>query len=343
MLQVLRHEDTDTIPMAIDFDAHAMRKYRDILAGKGPAEFFDLWHRCVHVAEQKARRDVDYGVYYEHLPPEARMDVWGTAKVNNEYESIRHFYPMQGFSDPSQIDEYPFPDFSRPACTEGLREKVDRLKNEGLLVLGITARVVFPICWHLRGMQEFLMDLILNPQFAERLLDRATECQLEIVRGLARAGVDVLWLGIDVATQQATMISPEMWAEWIKPRMKMLFDEARRIQPDILLAIHCCGAATGILDHLVDIGLNILNPVQPESMDLEYVKNTYGDALTFWGGVSIQRALPRGTAQQVRDEVRDRMRVLGRNGGYVVCPAHALTSDVPWENVLAFVEGAARK
>ena len=99
---------------------------------------------------------------------------------------------------------------------------------------------------------------------------------------------------------------------------------------------------TPVLAHLVEIGLNILNPIQPEALDLRYLKDEFGDVLTFWGGVSVQKTMPLGTPDEVKTEVRERVEMLGKNGGYVVCPAHHLTSDVPWENVLAFVEEAKR-
>jgi len=339
---VLRHETTDIVPMAVELDVPALTTFAERLGGRTMGEYFDLWYREVWLKEENAGQEFDYTVYYDNLPPEAEIDVWGQATIRNEQEAIFHFYPMQKFTAVSEIDEYPFPDFSRPACREGVREQVDRFKKEDLVTLGLTSRVVFPISWQLRGMSEFMIDLALRPALAERLLDKVTNCQLEIVRGLVEAGVDILWLGIDVATQKTTMMSPVMWAEWIKPRMKILFDEARRINPDVLLAIHCCGAVTPILDHLVDLGVTIVNPVQPEALDLVCLKEKYGDLLTFWGGVSIQQTLPFGTCEEVREEVRERVRVLGRNGGYVVCPAHNLMSSIPWDNVLAFVDEAKR-
>ena len=340
MLAVLRRERDDIVPMSIEFDAVALKKYAPRLGNRSAGDFFDHWYREVWLHEEKARRDLDYGAFYAELPPDATIDVWGQATCTNPCEAVFHYHPMQGFTEVGQIDDYPFPDFSRSACRDGVRERVDRLKEQDLVAIGMTARVVFPISWQLRGMTEFMMDLAIRPAFAERLLDRVTACQLEIVRALAEAGVDVLWLGIDVATQTSTMISPEMWGSWIKPRMGILFNEAKRINPDIILAIHCCGAVTPILDHLVDLGVTIVNPVQPEAIDLPYVKAKYGQQVTFWGGVSVQHTLPFGTPEQVKNEVEERVKVLGRGGGYVVCPAHHIPSDVPWENILAFVEQA---
>ena len=342
MLQVFRHERDDIIPMAIELDPYAKKKYAEKMGGKSAGDFFDLWYRYVELDEAAAKQDFDYSKYYSTLTPGAYIDMWGTAKYENEKEAVRHYYPMQSFTETAQIDDYAFPDFSRPECCKGLREQVNLLHDRGLLAVGITTRVVFPICWHLRGMQEFLMDLLLRPEFAEHLLDRVTECQLDIVRAHVSAGVDVLWVGGDVATQITTMMSPDMWARWIKPRLKYLFDEAKKMNPEMIFAFHCCGAVMPIVQHLVDVGLDILNPVQPECIDLHKLKDVFGRSLTFWGGVSIQRTLPLGTPDEVRAEVRERTGLLGRGGGYVVCGAHHLTSDVPWDNVLALADEAKK-
>ncbi len=342
MLKILRRQVAGEVPMALELDRHAYHRYAGQLGGKTAGDYFDLWHRYVRLNEDAGRQAVRFERYYPSLPAEAKIDCWGCAKVENEREAVRHYYPLGSAERPEDVDAYPFPDFYRAECREGLKARVEDLHGRGLVVIGATSRVVFPMCWHLRGMEEFFVDLAERPEIAGRLLDRVTEAQLGIVDGLARAGVDVLWLGIDVAAQTTTFISPRMWADWIKPRMRRLFDYARSLRPDILAAVHCCGAVTPILDHLVDLGVEILNPVQPESIDLEDVKRRYGERMTFWGGVSIQNTLPRGTPEQVRAEVRERVRVLGRNGGYVVCPAHHLTHDVPWENVLAFVDEASR-
>jgi len=141
--------------------------------------------------------------------------------------------------------------------------------------------------------------------------------------------------------QSKTMISPGMWADWIKPRIGRLVDAARSVKPDLLIAIHCCGAVDKLLPHLADIGVTIVNPVQPEAVDMPRVKQEFGTTLTFWGGVSVQHTMPFATPDEVKAEVRERSRILGKGGGYICGPAHALTQDIPWENVLAFLEAAS--
>jgi len=340
LLKTIRREVDRPIPFDIEFDTSATQHYRDRFGGD-PYEYFRIGYRRVYVNDLAACADTDYRKYYDALPAEAKIGVYGDAAIYAESEAVRHFYPMERFSTARQIEEYPFPDFTRERCWIGLRERVKSFHERALVVIGTQAEILFPRAWHLRGMAEFLVDLALHRHMAEALLDKILAAQVPIVKGLTEAGVDVVWLGMDVAMQNTTMISPSMWAAWMKPRMKTMVDAAKSVNPNVIFAIHCCGAVGPLLPHLADIGVTIINPVQPEAVNLTQVKKDFGNVFTFWGGVSVQRTMPFGTPEQVRAEVPECARILGKGGGYVCAPAHGLTHDVPWENVVAFVEAAS--
>jgi len=156
------------------------------------------------------------------------------------------------------------------------------------------------------------------------------------------AGVDILRLGDDVGSQKGMLMSPEVWRKWLKPGLKKVIKSARDINPEIHIFYHSDGYIEPIIPELIEIGVDILNPVQPECMDPAKLKREYGDKLAFWGTVSCQRTMPFGTPEDVINEVKLRIKTVGENGGLLIAPTHILEPDVPWENVLAFFEGVKK-
>ena len=174
--------------------------------------------------------------------------------------------------------------------------------------------------------------------FAEQLLDELTTRGRVMARCFARAGVDVLRLGDDVGTQRGMMMSPTTWRRYLKPRLAAVIAAARQERPQIPIFYHSDGDVRAIIDELIEIGVTILNPVQPECMDPFALKRQYGDRLTLWGTVGTQTTLPHATPAAVRATVREYMRRLAPGGGYVIGPTHTINRDVPWENVVAFYQ-----
>ncbi|MFQ6067345.1 MAG: uroporphyrinogen decarboxylase family protein, partial [bacterium] len=155
-------------------------------------------------------------------------------------------------------------------------------------------------------------------------------------------GVDIIWIGDDVGMQDRMLMAPELWREFLKPRYGLIFEEFRRVNPEIKTAFHTDGYVEPVIPDFIEIGLDILNPVQPKSMDPAKLKKLYGDRLTFWGTVDIQEVLPFGTPSRVEEEVKLRLKTVGRGGGLIISPAHNIQPDVSINNILAFYH-AARK
>jgi uroporphyrinogen-III decarboxylase len=151
-------------------------------------------------------------------------------------------------------------------------------------------------------------------------------------------GVDMIWLGDDVGGQQAMLISPEHWRQFIKPLLANTIAEVKSLKPDVKVAYHSDGNIYPIIPELIEIGLDVLNPVQPGVMDIARLKREFGDRLCFWGSIDQQRTLPLATADAVRDEVRSRIKVLGQDGGLIIGPAHRVQMDTPLENFWAMVD-----
>jgi uroporphyrinogen decarboxylase len=201
---------------------------------------------------------------------------------------------------------------------------------------------IFEVAWYLRGMENFMVDLIADREFAETLLDAILNIRIGMAEKYARYGIDILMLGDDVSTQLEMMIHPDLWRELIKPRLAKVIRAAKQAKDDVLIFYHGDGNLQTIIPDLIEIGVDILNPVQPECMDLAVIKKQYGGRLSFWGTIGTQTTLPFGTAGDVEEAVKRNIEIIGKAGGLLLAPTHMIEPDVPWENIEAFI-GAIKK
>ncbi|MFH0760127.1 MAG: uroporphyrinogen decarboxylase family protein, partial [Bacteroidota bacterium] len=192
------------------------------------------------------------------------------------------------------------------------------------------------------SMPDLLMDMMLGDEKATILLDRITEYAIRRVKIYTEAGVDIPSLGDDVGMQSGPLMSVDLWEQWIKPRLRTVINAAREINPDVLVFYHSCGDATAFIGGLIDCGVDILNPIQPECMDFNQIHETYGKRLSFWGTLGTQQLLPFGTPEQVREVSLDRIRTVGSKGGLILGPTHLVEPEVPFENLVA-MKNAARE
>lgn len=189
--------------------------------------------------------------------------------------------------------------------------------------------------WTLRGMENLMMDFRVNPEFAHALLDAIADFNVAAVREAVKYDIDAVYFGDDWGQQRGLQMGYPMWREFILPRLQRMYGAVREAGKVVM--IHSCGDVDELFDDLIAAGLNCFNPFQPEVMDVEALMRQYHGRLAFHGGLSTQRTLPYGTPDDVRRETR-RLLELGRDGGYIFAPAHAVEGDVPLENMLAFVE-----
>jgi uroporphyrinogen decarboxylase len=159
-------------------------------------------------------------------------------------------------------------------------------------------------------------------------------------RRFATAGVDVIHIGDDIGMQDRMLMSPAAWRQWLKPRLARVIAAAREVKPDVVFFYHSDGFIEPVIAELSEIGVDALNPVQPECMDPAAIKRQYGDRLAFWGTVGIQHTLPFGTPEQVAAEVKLRIDTVGKGGGLYLSPTHVIAPEVPYENLFAFVRAA---
>ena len=183
-----------------------------------------------------------------------------------------------------------------------------------------------------------LCDFLVSPGIAERIYDRLYGFITAYGVRLAEAGVDVVQIYGDLAMQDRLLMNPDVWRRFDKPRLAHLITEVKRANPDVYVFMHSDGKMTDIIPDLVEVGLDILNPIQPECQDPLEVKKTWGDRLVLHGGVSNQRSIPLGTPQEVKDEVRRLLDHCSPGGGFVLGPANVLLPEFPVENIVAMYE-----
>ncbi|MCF7855892.1 MAG: hypothetical protein K9N51_13925 [Candidatus Pacebacteria bacterium] len=190
-----------------------------------------------------------------------------------------------------------------------------------------------------RGIENFLADMAGAPDFARGLLNRIIEKNMVMLENfLCAREIDGVLLGSDWGTQTGLIMAPSTWEEMIRPGEQREYDLIHSYDKDVW--VHSCGNVEKVIPSLIEMGLDVLNPVQPETMDLATLKKEYGDKLTFWGGISTQRALPFGSPEEVKQETRRVRSLMSQGGGYILAPAQEIQGDVPAENIMALIEVA---
>ena len=312
-----------------------MKVFREKTGAEDPAEHFNF-----DVREVAFRYPPPLPWHVEHLgnlPPGASIDPFGVGMVPG---SLWHFYdyvhPLAAASSAHDFVDYPLPDVMERQWWEHLFPEIHTIHDRGLAAVDDGVLCVFETAFAMRGLDNLLADFILNPEWADILLERLTVMRCFQARVFAKAGLDVLRLGDDVSTQRGMLMKPATWRRFLKPRLARIIEAARAEKPDLLIFYHSDGDCRAIIPDLIEIGVDVLNPVQPECMDPVELKQLYGDRLSFWGTVGTQTTFPFGSPDEMRQVVWDRIRTVGRGGGLLLSPTHVLEPEVPWENIVAF-------
>lgn len=273
------------------------------------------------------------------------VDEWGVTrkKILSYYEIVD--YPLRG-ATLKDLEDYDWPDPLDQGRLKGLKEEVEKLhQNADYAIVGHSeGESIFEQSWYLRGYEDFLMDLVSNKEFAHALLRRVTDIQKAKVNEFYKAigdNIDIITAGDDLATQQGPVISPSTYREMVKPYQAELFETMKRGYK-VKLWYHSCGSIYHLIGDLLEIGVDILNPVQvaASDMDTKRLKKEFGDRLSFWGAIDTQRVMPYGSPDGVRKEVERRINDLAPGGGYILASVHTIQNDVPPENIIAMFEAA---
>jgi uroporphyrinogen decarboxylase len=255
------------------------------------------------------------------------------------HEIVEH--PLALIRDASELAQYAWP---QPEWWDaaGLAGRIRSLDKEGDYAIALEEfgdpGGIFEIAWYLRGMEQFLMDMVTAPDLAYEIMRRVADFYIGMLDRVARAAgrrIDLIWTSDDIAHQHGKLVSLRAWRELIAPHHERL---NRRIhESGLRVMYHSCGSVTPFIPGLIEIGVDVLDVLQfsADHMNPQEIKTAFGDKLCFHGGMDIQTTLPHGTAEEVRRVTRERIEVLGRDGGYILSPTHNIQVDTPPENILA--------
>jgi uroporphyrinogen decarboxylase len=323
----------DRIPVSLGFFSQSLPGIPDA------DEHFNLDVRYAEFSPPAGQDD--FLRYLRHLPKDVHVGTAAQLRTYHEWD----YHPetpggrLSGVSSVAELAEVFFPDLTSPQRYAGLAEQVQRWHSEGVAVAGSPPHLggeLFESAYRLRGFEQFLLDLVERPALASYLLDQLTAVTIHNALVLAQAGVDILLLDDDVAMPTGLILSPATWREYFQPRLRSIIQLAREASPDLLVFYHSDGNFTRLLPALVEIGVNVINPVQPDCMDAAAIKAEFGDHLALWGTVGTASAWDFGTPDQIRAEVRQRIEQLGP-AGLLLAPTYDI-DFTPLENVAAFVE-----
>lgn len=342
LMRSLRREGYDDLPLHLYFCPAQIQAFRSRFGHEDYLGYFDVPIRPVLTGLRATFTDGRALFKREQLPADTWFNGFGIG-FSSEAESIHmHHYhhPLEGDVTLGEVKQHPFPVIADNDL-DRLTAEVAHWHRRGLAVNGALGMTIWERAWGIRSMDGLMTDMMDDDPKAEILLDRMTESSIQRTSDYARAGVDLIQLGDDIGTQHGPMMSLALWRKWLKPRLARVIDAARDIRADIPILYHSDGDIECFIDDLIEVGVTILNPVQPECMDFEQLHERYGDRLSFWGTIGTQTTMPFGSPDDVRAAVHDRVRVCGEEGGLVIGPTHLVEPEVPWENLVALRDAVA--
>jgi len=333
VIAALKHNKIDRVPRFIwmggEVRRRLMTKYGLSPVGLEVKVGNDILQTWVSI-NGEMERDVPQGTEF--------VDDFGiTWKRDGEYNMVIK-NPLRGL-DADAVRSYSLPDPHSPSRFTYLESLISEYGDEIFIGADVSG-VLFEPASHLRNMEDLMLDMAMESEEVDILLDKLTEFSITLSLECVRRGVDWIWMGDDLGSQQGMLMSVDMWRRYFKPRMKRIIDEIRSVAPGIPIAYHSCGSMAPVIEDLVEIGITVLNPVQESAagMDQAAVKAAYGDKLSLMCGLDIQQFLNRVTPEEVYKETKKKVEILGAGGGYIFATSHHIQSDTPEENFNAMLE-----
>jgi uroporphyrinogen decarboxylase len=325
VLTAFSRKTPDRVPKWTQPGSYLSQIVKENTGSDNPARYFDM--------------DIQQFVYYAPTKNQgdfSKYPSWSDKYVNEWGQGSCP--PMLDFLTEKDVYEYPFPDVGASYRYEHLPEIIKKIKEDGLPAVSGYECGSFEHLWALRGMDNFLVDLLDETEFLTPLIEKVSDLKAEIATGYAKAGVDIVWTGDDLGSEIALLMSPELWRKHLKSCVRKIVKSAKEANADVLVAFHSDGYIEPIIPDLIEVGVDILQAVQPECMDVAELKRKYGDRLSFWGTMGTQSTMAFGTPEEVKKVVKERIMTVGKGGGLCIGPSHTLESPTSWENIVAFFE-----
>ena len=345
VLIALDHKEPDRVPKYIFYTPEVFKKISDILnidTGSNPY-LFDIelendllmtyrgisnipgvLHSEVSFDKDKIFKD-SWGIGYK------RID-YGKGEGKGTYTEMV-YHPL---SDIKNYDSYRFPD---PLVNEDYEDHRKFVKKYGkdYAIIAAAPATVFEGSWYLRGFDNFFMDLIDNQDFAVELMYKVANYHIAVAKEMIKIGADIVWFGDDVGMQEGMLISPQQYRKLLKPVYAYVIEEVKNFDKDIKVAYHTDGYVEPVIPDFIEIGIDILEAVQPSCMNPGKLKKKFGKNLSFWGGVDVQHIMPFGTTGEVVNEVREKIKTVAPGGGFIFCTAHCVQpSDRAVNNIFTY-------
>lgn len=321
----IQHRETERIPYNFMFSPPAERRLKEYYGVQDLVASLDMPIFLFGPKDKPLYADPD--VYGETIRDQFGV-VWSTSRIDRGS-------PIGPPLKEADLSGYSFPFPDEPKRFAGLDEEIGRRRDRFLIaVIGdLWERAGF-----MRGLGSLCMDVLENPKFVEELLERIKDYVVRTLERLVCYKPDGVFLSDDYGTQTGLIIDPQHWRRLVKPRLREIYGAAKG--KNLTVMHYTCGNVRNIIPDLIEIGLDILHPIQPETMDIFALKREFGADLTFCGGIGTQYLLPRGTPSEIRETVTRTVDVMGRGGGYILEPGITLQEDVPVENMVAMIEAA---
>ncbi len=341
--RALNHEEPDRVPIDFWASEGTWGKVRSVL-GMSAEEFLDAHDvdlRYIEGPRYRGPRDAG-------PPGSTDVDIWGVPRIRVEATLVdrtgayrEHYHevmrsPLQGLSACEEVLAYPHwpsPDWYDYGDIERQCEKI-RSKGRVVVFMGdrLNRLAQLKPAMYLRGTEQIFIDLVDNPEIARAIFGRITSFYLSYgtrILESSRGKIDILCTGDDFGSQNGLLVSAPMWKAFLQPGFGSYIDLGKAHGAAVMH--HTCGAVSDLVPDMLACGLDILQSVQPEAagMDPGTLKRRFGDRLCFHGGVSIQKVMPRGTAAEIRDHVRDLFRAMAPGGGFIACTSHNIQADTP--------------
>jgi len=368
VLSTIHHEQPDRIPLIVGVSNATgikMKPYRgikDIIGVSAPDEYLYDWPELGTAAiDDKTMRRLrsDVRGVLDLEPEKTRkqnrersahsdcIDSWGSGQSEVEPgEWYPRIHPLPAARTIEDLDSYPgWPDMLDPTRVAHVRETAKKLAKENQYAIMATPWLLFPFerAHAMQGMEVFLLNMATEPEFARALLERIAACCKQLMGQFLQAlgdNVDIIKIGDDLGTEKSLLISPKMYREILKP-IHADFISFIKARTKAKVFFHSDGDVAPLIEDFIEIGIDILNPIQTSAgsmSDLTSIKKRFGSNIIFCGGIDSQNILPRGSPEEVRQEVRRVMQILGQGGGCMIGAVHTIMNDVPPENVLAMVD-----